>query len=67
MLINTRTSTYGPRIYLQGINKSQKKKKKKEEEEKKLQINQLSHRVQELCEQGGGPGLSFTIPFLPHP
>ena len=22
-------------------------------------------RVQELCEQGGGPGLSFPIPFSP--
>ena len=23
--------------------------------------------AQELCEQGGGPGLSFPIPILPHP
>ena len=22
-------------------------------------------RAQELCEQGGGPGLSFPIPFFP--
>ena len=24
-------------------------------------------RVQELCEQGGGPGLSFPIPLFPRP
>ena len=23
--------------------------------------------AQELCEQGGGPGLSFPIPFVPRP
>ena len=22
-------------------------------------------RVQDLCEQGGGPGLSFPVPFFP--
>ena len=27
----------------------------------------LTVRVQELCEQGGGPGLSFPIPFFPRP
>ena len=32
-----------------------------------LLLREYGFRAQELCEQGGGPGVSFTIPFFPCP
>ena len=35
--------------------------------EQRCQLDSTTIRSQELCEQGVGPGLSFTNPFFPSP